>query len=145
MADSLESLVKLLANLSDEEKTALANALQPHTKPIKSGKRKQNRQRPEYSSASNIPKGKGAPAARSNVILGNRKNLFERSEDFTKHKKDIEIDKKLWAGHNPEVRDRNTTVESTCINCGLVENVSSILVSTQDGECRHTCTECSRR
>lgn len=68
-------------------------------------------------------------------------NKFEKMSEFSMHKDDHEVDRKL-AKHPPVARTRDfEPVSVTCRICGKKENVSPSLV--HEGPSRYKCNNCS--
>lgn len=87
-----------------------------------------------------------SPQKQSNFKLGKRPNTFEKSPDFTKHKADTEIDKKLWGNNEPENRSQAIKVEAECSKCGRKQKVNPIFAyeDIQDRKRYFTCDNCER-
>lgn len=111
-------ILKMIEGLSPEDQQKLIAALVPKTEeePKKKVRRKHYKQQEQQSRKTKPKKGEYI-------------NEFEKSPLFNAHKQDAEIDKKLWANHEPmERRDPVKFVTQTCKSCGKQEQVASHLV-----------------
>jgi formylmethanofuran dehydrogenase subunit E len=123
---SVEELEELMAEIEEEEE-----AQKP--KP----KRKARKQAaPKIES--------GTKARTERIATGPRPNAFLKSDIAQSHKKDSEIDAKLWQGRQPTPRgDRvSDTIEVECYVCGEPVIISSS-VSVPEG--RVKCNDCTRQ
>lgn len=112
-------ILKMIEGLSPEDQQKLIQALTPkvEAEPKKKVRRKHYKQQEQAKASKPQPK------------KGEYTNEFEKSPLFTAHQKDAEIDKKLWANHEPiERRDPVRFITQTCKTCGKQEKVASHLV-----------------
>lgn len=86
------------------------------------------------------------PKKQSNFKLGKRPNTFEKSSDFTKHKADSAIDRKLWGNNEPENRSQLIKVDAECSKCGRKQKVNPVFAyeDLQDRKRYFTCDNCER-
>ena len=68
-------------------------------------------------------------------------NKFDSMPERNLHKKDSEIDKKLWGNNLPSERSRQSSLASVrCRVCGKTEQVSLVLIDSPE---RYKCNKCA--
>jgi hypothetical protein len=68
-------------------------------------------------------------------------NKFDSMPEKNLHKKDTEIDKKLWGNNIPTERSRQSSIVSVrCRVCGKTEQVSATIIDSAE---RYKCNKCA--
>ena len=176
MTDKIEDLIKNLTQLSPEELDKLNNLASKFAKrhdtqePNKTVSKKK-RDKPQQNGRSsakgrteprnpevlrNKPvrrgtsrKGGGRPGgkpARSEPIVISGENKFDKMVERFQHKKDSEIDKKLWQGREPtQRREQYEDVEVQCTECQLWFDINPELVykDPETGDILFKCDVCA--
>lgn len=90
---------------------------------------------------SKSPKRSSAKTPAKNKKAESSSNLFDQMSEKDMHKKDTEIDKKLWGAKAPTQRRKDSGLtEATCRVCNKTEKVSAVLLEGKD---RYKCNKCS--
>lgn len=117
-------LIKMIEGLSPEEQEQLIRSLVKKNEGGGGGEKKKFRRKNNNKEEANQPQQPRQARSKKEQL-----NLFEKDPLFNAFKEDGNVDKKLWAGHQPtERREPQRMVNVNCARCGKQSQVSPDLI-----------------